>query len=90
MFWSQDQATLYLCFRQSGKHAGEIKDEITAAMGNDSKVGVLSLCYVLREFQLQTVVVLLWLVHDLYIYNIMCNLSKTMGITVGTSQPAHE
>ena len=63
MLRCQDHATLHLCLRHTRQHPGEINDEVTTRMGDDGKVNILTLRHFLWQFQLQTLLLILFLVH---------------------------
>ena len=67
MFGGQDYTTTYLSLGHTRQYPCEIDHEVTAAMRDDGKVGILSLRHLLWQFYLQTLLLLLVLVH---LYNI--------------------
>ena len=68
MLWSQNHPTPYLRLRYSRQHPRKVYDKITALMRDDGKISILTLSHILWQFQLQTLLLFVVVVHTHYIF----------------------
>lgn len=75
MLGSQNDAALHLRLGYAGQHPGKVDDEIAAGMGDNSEVGIFTLCHVLWQFELQLswLRIVLFVVHNSSFTESRCN-----------------
>lgn len=92
VFRRQDDAALHLRLRHTGQHPCEIDHEIAAAVRDDGEVSILSLCHVVWQFYLQSLLlVVLFLVHIflLIITDGLTLLEPPMTLDIEVSEELH-
>ena len=64
MLGCEDDTVAHLGLGNVGQDACEIDDEIAAGMCDDGEIGIFTLCNVLRQFDLQTLLGFILIVHN--------------------------